>query len=145
MRRLTRNLSAADFTEKMDAMTPALRAAIDTSERLQRLPVIRGHRRYLAAVHFEPARLMGPFRIPVALEITSKVLNHFRSETLGAILLHEWAHAIAGYDADHNPDWARVAKAIGCPYGLLASKPIPGTHIWQAILDDMVRAKRVTR
>lgn len=30
------------------------------------------------------------------------------------VLLHEIAHAIAGYEAGHGKEWARIARAIGC-------------------------------
>jgi predicted SprT family Zn-dependent metalloprotease len=44
------------------------------------------------------------------------------------IILHEIAHALAGYDAKHGPDWKRIAKRIGCSsdrcYGEEVVKPV---------------------
>lgn len=30
------------------------------------------------------------------------------------MILHEIAHAVAGYDAAHGPHWVRVARSLGC-------------------------------
>lgn len=49
-------------------------------------------------------------RISVSRELTGAM----SPDQIDQVLLHEIAHALAGPDAHHGPQWRRIAMAIGC-------------------------------
>jgi hypothetical protein len=50
---------------------------------------------------------------PTELRLASWLVDHAPIEGLIELVRHEAAHAIAGYDAAHGPQWKRVAQLLG--------------------------------
>ena len=46
--------------------------------------------------------------------LSQYLLPHMKEEKIVDTILHEIAHAIAGFDAGHGYKWKRIPKSIGC-------------------------------
>lgn len=50
---------------------------------------------------------------PVSIELSSVWVPYLSEDEVKDVILHEIAHAIAGFDAKHGVDWRMVARRIG--------------------------------
>lgn len=54
--------------------------------------------------------------------------EHNDPTTVRNTILHEIAHAIAGFDAGHGPRWKAVARSIGCDANRCGSSDAPRVY-----------------
>ena len=73
------------------------------------------------------------------VELATLLINShdIRRDDVLDTLLHEVAHAIAGYEAAHGPKWKKIAKQIGCSGNVCHSISF-GQHKVAAFLDCSV-------
>jgi hypothetical protein len=62
----------------------------------------------IADTHFNPAT-----HVPYGISLNMDFMSYAWEDEIRGVILHEMAHVIAGWDADHGPVWAGVAEYIG--------------------------------
>jgi hypothetical protein len=84
----------------------------------------------LAATRFEMAN---PLKPATGIILDGSVLPWMHEDEVRGVLLHELAHVIAGWDADHDEPWMEVAEYLG-------SAPTPWILLreWQSIPEDVI-------
>lgn len=60
---------------------------------------------------------------PQVIRLSRVYVEHASFEEIENTILHEVAHAIAGFAAGHGPEWKRVARSIGCNAERCADMP----------------------
>lgn len=65
--------------------------------------------------HFSMIRMgrHGTYIRPVKISLSRHFIPHLTEDKVRDVILHEIAHALAGYEAKHGPQWKAVARRIG--------------------------------
>lgn len=73
----------------------------------------RGKRR-IGATHFRGAGVGSiQFKLPTKITLSKHFAVLLSEQEIREVILHEIAHALAGYDANHGPKWKAHARALG--------------------------------
>lgn len=81
----------------------------------------------------------------VNISLSAVYVDLLPEDEIRDTILHEIAHAKAGFDAGHNHEWRRIARSIGCNAMRCATPSAKPNEPWQGICANGHRSQGMHR